>query len=146
MTAAMEHLDKLPVSPSSDENIAEWKDACYAAMNDDFNTPILISQLFEGVRIINSVKDGQIKLTAQDISLLKSTFESFFFDVLGLKVEDKQSNNALTAQLMDFILELRKNAKSNKDFATSDKIRDELARLNIQVKDTKEGSTWSVTE
>lgn len=146
MTAAMEHLDKLPASLSSDENIAEWKDACYAAMNDDFNTPILISQLFEGVRIINSVKDGQIKLTAQDISLLKSTFESFFFDVLGLKVEDKQSNNALTAQLMDFILELRKNAKSNKDFATSDKIRDELARLNIQVKDTKEGSTWSVTE
>lgn len=146
MTSAMENLSKLPSSATSDENITAWKDACYAAMNDDFNTPILISQLFEGVRIINSVKDGQIKLTSEDIALLKSTFEAFFFEVLGLKVEDKQSNNELTAQLMEFILELRKNAKSNKDFATSDKIRDELARMNIQIKDTKEGSTWSVNE
>lgn len=146
MTSAMENLSKLPSSATSDENIIAWKDACYAAMNDDFNTPILISQLFEGVRIINSVKDGQIKLTSEDIALLKSTFEAFFFEVLGLKVEDKQSNNELTAQLMEFILELRKNAKSNKDFATSDKIRDELARMNIQIKDTKEGSTWSVNE
>ncbi|MEZ4800500.1 MAG: cysteine--tRNA ligase [Flavobacteriales bacterium] len=146
MVAAIKLLDKLVPSESSDENITTWKDACYEAMNDDFNTPILISQLFEGVRIINSAKEGKLKLTAADIELLKATFESFFYDVLGLQAEDAGSNDALTDNLMDFILNMRTTAKSNKDFATSDLIRDTLAKMNIQIKDTKEGTTWSIND
>jgi cysteinyl-tRNA synthetase len=146
MTAAMKLMEKLTPSDSSDENIQALVDACYASMNDDFNTPILISHLFEGVRIINSVKDGKIKLTAADITLLSKTMDEFFHQVLGLNIEDAGANDALTEQLMNFILEMRSNAKSNKDFATSDLIRDSLAKLNIQIKDTKEGATWSINE
>ncbi len=146
MTAAMKLMEKLTPSDSSDENIQAIADACYAAMNDDFNTPILISHLFEGVRIINSVKDGKLKLTASDIALLSKTMDEFFHQVLGLNIEDAGANDALTEQLMNFILEMRSNAKSNKDFATSDLIRDSLAKLNIQIKDTKEGATWSINE
>lgn len=146
MMAAMKLVDKLPASSESDENIAAWTQQCYDAMNDDFNTPILISHLFEGVRIINSVKEGKIKLTAGDISMLSSTFDAFFGKVLGLKMEEAASNDALTDDLMKFILEMRSSAKANKDFATSDLIRDTLAKMNIQIKDTKEGATWSINE
>jgi cysteinyl-tRNA synthetase len=142
----MKLMEKLTPSEKSDENIQAVADACYAAMNDDFNTPILISHLFEGVRIINSVKDGKLKLTASDIALLSKTMDEFFHQVLGLNIEDAGANDALTEQLMNFILEMRSNAKSNKDFATSDLIRDSLAKLNIQIKDTKEGATWSINE
>ncbi|MFY7707593.1 MAG: cysteine--tRNA ligase [Flavobacteriales bacterium] len=146
MTAAMENFGKLPASASSDENILDWVKQCYVAMNDDFNTPVLISNLFEGVRIINSVKEGHLKLTQADIDLLTETFVAFFDQVLGLTIEASAGNNELTEQLMQFIIRLRANAKSNKDFATSDMIRDELAKIKIQIKDTKEGSTWAVTE
>lgn len=146
MTAAMALLSKLQPSESSDESIQQWKKSCYDAMNDDFNTPILISQLFEGVRMINSVNDKKLKLSAEDIASLKDTFSTFFHDVLGLQAEDDASNNELTEHLMQFIIRLRQNAKSNKDYATSDMIRDELAKVKIQIKDTKEGSTWSVNE
>jgi cysteinyl-tRNA synthetase len=107
---------------------------------------VLISNLFEGVRIINSVKEGHLKLTQADIDLLTETFVAFFDQVLGLTIEASAGNNELTEQLMQFIIRLRANAKSNKDFATSDMIRDELAKIKIQIKDTKEGSTWAVTE
>jgi cysteinyl-tRNA synthetase len=146
MTAAMKLMEKLAPSDTSDENIQAITDACYAAMNDDFNTPILISHLFEGVRIINSINDGKLKLTAPDIALLSKTMDEFFHQVLGLNIEDAGANDALTEQLMNFILEIRSNAKSNKDFVTSDLIRDSLAKLNIQIKDTKEGATWSINE
>jgi cysteinyl-tRNA synthetase len=146
MTAAMKLMEKLAPSDTSDENIQAITDACYAAMNDDFNTPILISHLFEGVRIINSINDGKLKLTAPDIALLSKTMDEFFHQVLGLNIEDAGANDALTEQLMNFILEMRSNAKSNKDFVTSDLIRDSLAKLNIQIKDTKEGATWSINE
>ncbi len=146
MTAAMENFGKLPASATSDEDITAWAKQCYDAMNDDFNTPVLISNLFEGVRIINSVKEGLIKLTQADIDLLTKTFVAFFDQVLGLTIEASAGNNELTEQLMQFIIRLRANAKANKDFATSDMIRDELGKIKIQIKDTKEGSTWAITE
>lgn len=146
MTAAMENFGKLPASASSDEDITAWAKQCYDAMNDDFNTPVLISNLFEGVRIINSVKEGLIKLKEADIDLLTKTFIAFFDQVLGLTIEASAGNNELTEQLMQFIIRLRANAKANKDFATSDMIRDELGKIKIQIKDTKEGSTWAITE
>ncbi|MFM2000417.1 MAG: hypothetical protein RL204_2364 [Bacteroidota bacterium] len=146
MTSAMKTAKELVQSATSDENITAWTQLCYDAMNDDFNTPILISHLFEGVRIINTAKEGKLKLTAEDIALLNKTFNSFFFDVCGLSVEDNSSNNEVTGQLMDFILEMRTEAKANKDFAKSDLIRDRLAQMNIQIKDSKEGTSWSIND
>jgi cysteinyl-tRNA synthetase len=115
-------------------------------MNDDFNTPILISHLFDGVRIINSAKDAKIQLTQGDIDLLIATFEGFLFDVCGLKMEEATGNDQLSDDLMKFILDMRADAKAKKDFATSDLIRDRLAELKIQIKDSKEGTTWSVND
>ncbi len=146
MTSAMKTAKELVPSATSDENIATWKQLCYDAMNDDFNTPILISHLFEGVRIINTAKEGKLKLTAEDIALLNKTFNGFFFDVCGLSIEDSSSNNEVTGHLMDFILEMRTEAKANKDFAKSDLIRDRLASMNIQIKDSKEGTSWSIND
>jgi cysteinyl-tRNA synthetase len=146
MTSAMKTAKELVPSATSDENIAAWTQLCYDAMNDDFNTPILISHLFEGVRIINTAKEGKLKLTAEDIALLNKTFNGFFFDVCGLSAEDSSSNNEVTGHLMDFILEMRTEAKANKDFAKSDLIRDRLASMNIQIKDSKEGTSWSIND
>ncbi len=146
MTSAMKTAKELVPSTTSDENIAAWTQLCYDAMNDDFNTPILISHLFEGVRIINTVKEGKLKLTAEDIALLNKTFNGFFFDACGLSAEDSSSNNEVTGHLMDFILEMRTEAKANKDFAKSDLIRDRLAQMNIQIKDSKEGTSWSIND
>ncbi len=146
MTAAIKAISHLKPADKSDEDIHALQKLCYEAMNDDFNTPILISHLFEAVRIVNSAKDQTIQLKAEDIQLLKTLFEDFFEKVLGLQVEDEKSNDALTSQLMQFILEMRSKAKANKDFATSDLIRDELQKMNIQIKDTKEGATWSINE
>jgi cysteinyl-tRNA synthetase len=144
--AAMEKLDKLQASGKSDSNIEELKKKCYEAMNDDFNSPVLISHLFEGVRIINSVYDNKETLTADDIELLKKTFNEFIFDILGLKDEDSSGNTELLDDLMNTVLEIRKQARTNKDFATSDKIRDELKNIGIIIKDTKNGVEWSVEE
>ena len=146
MATAMKTAKELVASTSSDENIAAWAQLCYDAMNDDFNTPILLSNLFEGVRIINTAKEGKLKLTAEDIALLNKTFNDFFFDICGFRVEDNSSNNEVTSQLMDFILEMRTEAKANKDFAKSDLIRDKLAQMNIQIKDSKEGTSWSIND
>jgi cysteinyl-tRNA synthetase len=146
MTSAMKTAKELVPSATSDENISAWTQLCYDAMNDDFNTPILISHLFEGVRIINTAKEGKLKLTAEDIALLNKTFNGFFFDVCGLSLEDNSANNEVTGQLMDFILEMRTEAKANKDFAKSDLIRDRLAQMNIQIKDSKEGTSWSIND
>ena len=113
-------------------------------MNDDFNSPVLIANLFEGVRIINSVKDGKETIPAEDIVLLKKIFETFVFEVLGLKEETSQDQQDLTNGLMKLILELRENARIKKDFAASDQIRNALQNLNIVVKDTKDGPVWNI--
>jgi cysteinyl-tRNA synthetase len=104
----------------------------------------VISQLFEGVRVINSVKEGNMALNASDIELLKTTFHSFFFDILGLNNEDGGSDNSkLSQSLMDVIIQMRNEAKANKDYATSDKLRDALASIQVKIKDSKEGTSWT---
>jgi cysteinyl-tRNA synthetase len=115
-------------------------------MNDDFNSPVLISHLFDGVRIINSVYDKKETITAADLELLKKTFNEFVFDILGLKDEVSSGKNELLDELMNTVLEIRNEARANKDFATSDKIRDELKNIGIIIKDTKNGVEWSVEE
>lgn len=140
---AIESLDKLVAGKDSTSDIQALKGKCYAAMNDDFNTPILISHLFEGVRIINSVKDKKESINAEDLVIFKGFMYDFVFNVLGLKSEVGGENENLVNGLMKTILEIRTQARSNKDWTTSDLIRDNLTGLNIQVKDTKEGSEWS---
>ncbi len=143
---ALDTIGKLQASAKSSVNIGELRDKCYEAMNDDFNSPILIAHLFDGVKIINSVKEKKEGLTETVIDLLKSLYNSFVFDVLGLQQEEKGDDNQLAENLMKVILDIRLNARSNKDYATSDLIRDELGKLNIQVKDTKDGADWSVID
>jgi cysteinyl-tRNA synthetase len=110
-------------------------------MNDDFNSPIVIAELFEAARIINSIYDGKSTISTSDLEVLKSLINAFVFDVLGLKEETSQTDDF--SQLMDFLINLRLEAKNNKDYATSDKIRIGLQELGIQLKDSKEGSNWT---
>ena len=118
--------------------------ACYDALNDDFNSPLVIAALFEGALIINVVNDGKETVTAEDLALLKNTFDTFVFEVLGLKAEVTSCSQGDTVNgLMGLILNIRQNARLTKDWTTSDLIRDELKRLSIQVKDTKDGSVWT---
>jgi cysteinyl-tRNA synthetase len=136
-------LDKIQPAAQTDSsiNIKELKKRCYDAMNDDFNSPVAIAELFEGVRIINSAFDKTVFLSVEDLDLLKSLMKTFVFDILGLKEEVSQTDDL--NKLMDFIIQLRAEAKTNKDYTTSDKIRNGLQQLGIQLKDNKEGTIWS---
>lgn len=130
---------------STDFDIAGWKASCYEAMNDDFNTPILIAKLFDAVKHINLIKEGTESITEADRTELENTLHSFVFDVLGL--ENKNSSDADLEKLggvVEMLINLRKEARENKDFATSDKIRDQLLALGIQLKDGKDGTTYSL--
>ena len=126
------------------ENLKAIQNNCYDAMNDDFNSPVVIANLFEASRIINSVYDNMEGISEEDLELLKKIFNDFVFEILGLKKEDKKGNDELTNELMDIILMIRKNVRGIKDFETSDKIRDELNKFNIIIKDSKEGSSWKM--
>lgn len=134
-------LEKLSPSKESKNDLKNLSDRCYAAMSDDFNSPVLIAELFEAVHLINSIYDGKIPATQKDIDDLKKLMNDFVFDVLGLKEEGSQTDD--TAKFLDFIIGLRTEAKENKDYATSDKIRIGLNSLGIQLKDNKEGTTWN---
>lgn len=145
LMSAGDLIPNLKAQAESSVNIDEWIDNCYAAMNDDFNTPILIAHLFEAVRIINSANAGSETLNADDLEKLQSNFNAFVYDVLGLKNEEKNNeNNELLNGLMQTLVEIRQQAKLNKDWATADLIRKELLKLNITLKDTKEGTDWEV--
>lgn len=142
---ALETLEGLDSSPISNFDITPWKQQCYDAMNDDFNTPILISHLFEAVKRINLIKEGKEKITSEDKEALKQSMNAFVFDVLGLEGKSMGTNDSgKLSGVVELLIELRNEARTNKDFATSDKIRDQLAALNIQLKDGKEGTTFSV--
>jgi cysteinyl-tRNA synthetase len=118
--------------------------SCYAAMNDDFNSPTLIANLFELVRIVNSAADQKEILSAEDLEHLKKIYDTFVTEILGLKDESAPNQDELLNGLMQLILDLRKSVRDKKDFESSDKIRDQLQKLNITLKDTKEGSTWNI--
>jgi len=134
-------LDKLNPSEKADIDLKSLTDRCYAAMNDDFNSPVLIAELFEAVHLINSIYDGKTASTAADIKALKKLMDDFVIGVLGLKEESNQSDDM--GKLLDFIINMRSEAKVNKDYATSDKIRIGLNSIGIQLKDNKEGTTWN---
>ncbi|MBE9584997.1 cysteine--tRNA ligase [Mucilaginibacter sp. JRF] len=138
---ALSLLDGLKTSTATEVEIQPLIDRCYEAMNDDFNSPVLIAELFEASRIINSVHDNKLKIDAKNLDLLKNMMHTFVFDVLGLR--DEQTENDDLPKIMDFIVDLRNEAKVNKDYATSDKIRNGLQQIGFQLKDGKEGTTWS---
>jgi cysteinyl-tRNA synthetase len=141
---AMETLQSLTSSDSSTYDVSGLEKKCYESINDDFNTPIVIAHLFDGVRIINSVKDGKESLKPSDVEKLKSIFNVFVNDILGLVATKESSGKDLTNEIMELVLQLRGNAKKNKDFNTADLIRDELDKVGIQIKDSREGSSWEV--
>jgi cysteinyl-tRNA synthetase len=145
LMTAVKTLNQLKTSNTSTSNINALVEACYAAMNDDFNSPVLIANLFEAVRIINSVNDGKESITALDLIGLQTTVNTFVFDVLGLHNESENNSGSKALDtVMQIVLEQRAEAKKRKDFATSDQIRDLLMAGGISIKDTKEGTLWQV--
>ena len=145
----MEAINNLPNISTSKVtegfDVSSWKQRCYDAMNDDFNSPFLIAQLFEAVKFINQTKEGKAKISAEDLKLLSESLHAFVFDILGLQ-SSTESNNDVTEKLdgvIELLIELRKEARVNKDFALSDKIRDELAEKGVQLKDGREGTSFT---
>ncbi|WP_320020336.1 cysteine--tRNA ligase [Labilibaculum manganireducens] len=145
LMTAVATIDKIQASASSSNSVEELKAKCYEALNDDFNTPVLIAHLFDGVKMINSLAVGKETITASDLSVLKDLYHNLVFDVLGLKDEGETGgDNEILDKVVRLLLSTRDEAKKNKDWATADKIRDELTNLGIVVKDTKDGYEWEI--
>lgn len=142
-SGTMEQWNSGTVSPV----IKDIVTGCYAAMNDDFNSPVVIAQLFDAARIINLVKEGKEKLAEDDMALLCETYRVFMEDILGLVPEEESGQkDEIISGLMETIIDIRAEARAKKDFATSDQIRDKLLKVNIQIKDGKEGASWEIKE
>ncbi len=138
-------LQTLKAAATSTEDIKALQQKCYDAMNDDFNTPVLVAHLFDSVRIINSANDGKLTLTQNDIDLLKTIYQNFIFDVMGLKKEEENSKTtAVLDKVIHMVLDIRNKAKVEKNFPLSDEIRNKLTDAGVQIKDTKEGSSWKI--
>ncbi len=145
LMAAVENLRSLPVSKESTITVTALKEKCLAALNDDLNSPIAIAHLFDGVRMINSVKVGQEFISEGDLEELRNFFNLMIFDILGLKEENLPDSreHELLESIVDFVLRLRMEAKARKDWQTSDEIRQELVAMGIEIKDTKDGYEWN---
>lgn len=142
----MDLLDKLKTGSSSTLDILAWKKSCYEAMNDDFNTPILIAQLFEGIRFVNLINDGKETITENDLNELKVALNGFIFDVLGITNEQATNDNSEKLEgVVNLMIQMRNEARANKDFALSDQIRDQLLAIGIQLKDGKDGTSFSIS-
>ncbi|OFZ54871.1 MAG: hypothetical protein A3D92_04995 [Bacteroidetes bacterium RIFCSPHIGHO2_02_FULL_44_7] len=139
---AMNRMDEIQTQEKSSADIPALVAQFYTAMNDDFNAPILVANLFEAVKLINGALHGSASISNEDLNLLKTEMHAFVEDVLGLTSTDKAADNKLSP-VMDLVLDLRQEARDRKDWGTSDKIRDALSAAGIVVKDTKDGTTWS---
>lgn len=141
---AQKNIDALPTSDKSSMDFSVLFDKCIEAMCDDFNTPMVIAELFEITRLINLVADRKESITKEDKQALKENFAIIFNDILGMKNEQADNSMHIVDSLMQVILSLRKEARANKDWAKSDMIRDELAKAGIVIKDGKEGASWTM--
>jgi cysteinyl-tRNA synthetase len=144
---AVSLLEGLKPDEQSSIDVPGLREKCYAAMNDDMNSPILIAHLFDGVKMINSVNDGKATVNSADLELLKKLYQDFVFDILGLKSESEASGSEsqeVLGNVVDLLLNLRIEAKKNKDWVLSDKIRNSLTELGFEIKDTKEGFEWEL--
>ncbi|MDO4181503.1 MAG: cysteine--tRNA ligase [Bacteroidales bacterium] len=150
LTEAVKGLERITPGKQTTgiEGVKELRGKCYEAMNDDLNSPIVIAHLFDGARMINTVLDKKATISAEDLEELKSVFHLFMYDILGLKEEsaNNEAREEAYGKVVDMLLEQRMKAKANKDWATSDKIRDDLAALGFEVKDTKDGFTWRLNK
>ncbi|MBO5086769.1 MAG: cysteine--tRNA ligase [Paludibacteraceae bacterium] len=141
---AYERLQKLQAGKETTVEVAGLRERCEEAMCDDLNTPIVISHLFEASKAINTVADGKGTINEADLAELKEVFKLFIEDILGLQTESGSGSNEAYKKAIDLLLEMRLEAKRNKDWATSDKIRNELTALGFAIKDTKDGFEWSL--
>ncbi len=147
LMAAVSALDEIKASSHSTVKIQNVKEKSFAALSDDFNSPIAIAHLFDGVRIINSIKAGLEQISAEDLQELKAFYHSMVFDILGLK-EEKTSGSGESEVLsgaIELLINLRQEAKANKDWATADKIRNDLNEIGIELKDGKSGVEWKAS-
>lgn len=143
---AVDALSKVKPSDKSTADVKELERRCAEAMADDLNSPMVISALFDWVRIINQAADGQQSFTAEDLEALRATVNRYVFDILGLRNEKAAETGGkdMVSPLVDMLLTMRMEAKANKDWATSDKIRDNLTAIGIRVKDRKDGFDWEL--
>jgi cysteinyl-tRNA synthetase len=124
--------------------MTSWKKSCFDAMNDDFNSPILIAQLFEGVKYINQINDGTLQISAADLEILKATLEGFVKEVLGIESTDNKQDSGKLDGVIEMLIMMRNQARVDKNWALSDEIRDKLLAIGIQLKDSKEGTTYLI--
>lgn len=142
---AVASIAKITPAHHSTVDIDTLRQSCFAAMNDDFNSPIVIANLFEGVRMINQIIEGKATINQTDLEKLSELFHLFVFEILGLQSEANQrTDNKVLSGVVDLLLTLRMDAKANKDWALSDKIRNELTALGFAIKDLKDGFEWEV--
>ena len=154
--AALQNISSVAEGNINLQWVEGIKEKCYDAMNDDFNTPIVISHLFDATKVINSIVDKKDTISPDALDALKDLFKTFAFDLLGLKAGNVSASTAegnggaareeAFGKVVDMLLEQRAKAKANKDWATSDQIRDNLASLGFEVKDTKDGWSWKLNK
>lgn len=146
---AMDSLNAITPSKTTSVDVSDLYNKCHAAILDDFNAPVAIAHLFDAVRTINALQNKEAQINKHDLDQLQKTFREFVHDILGLyhdPSDDQNKNKVIIDGLMEVLLEIRQEARSQKNWGTSDKIRDTLKSLNIIVKDGKEGSTWEITK
>jgi cysteinyl-tRNA synthetase len=136
----------IPSSNTSDFNVESWKENCYNAMNDDFNSPILIAEVFSMVKFINQVNDGSSTVNKKDLKIIINTVNIFVNEILGLQNvnEDANQYKEKLEETLELLIKMRSEARANKDFELSDKIRIELDKIGIQLKDSNLGTTFKI--
>ena len=139
---SLENLAVIVPSEQSTLDVSALIGGFYTAMDDDFNAPTLVANLFEAVKQINAILEDKESLNTEDLNLLKKEMRGFVFDVLGLKPTIEKLGDDRLVGVMDLMMDLRSSARENKDWATSDKIRDGLLNAGINVKDEKNGASW----
>ena len=148
LVEGLQKLDRLEASDvTSGLNIEEWTKNCYSAMNDDFNSPILIAHMFDAVKYINAVSSGIKQISIKDLESLSKNMKSFFYEVLGLLTPEKNENKNELKQLngaLELLMKIREKARKDKDFDTSDLIRDSLEKIQIQINDSSEGTSFKI--
>lgn len=149
LMAAVKSLNDLKAGSTSSFSVQELEDKCFDALNQDFNTPVMISHLYDGVKHINLMKDGKETLTEEDLAKLKKLFNDLCFDIMGLldnssSAITKNDNSEIIGNLVDMVQQLRKSAKADKNYALSDKLRDDLKAAGVTIKDTRDGYEWSI--
>jgi len=142
---AIDEIETIKPTATSSINVGDLVSSCDKAMKDDLNTPVLIAHLFDGVKWINGLSEGRHTINAEDLDMLRSLYHDYVYSVLGLTMSGAADpGKGITANLVEMILQLRTEAKNNRNFDSADRIRDELSNLGITVKDRKDGADWEI--